>query len=124
MNLFSKNKHCKCFFDHFYPVFKLAILTNPKRSYDTESLKIIQDLTKEMKLEVAPYIDVCSNAFYITKHFKNLRVGPDCLMDLNPLSEEVKVFVLKIVDAMMQAHPTSGWIHLGCEKFESLHNNR
>lgn len=101
----------------------LSLLANGKRSYTQLEAAEIETIANEFNLEIVPVIDICTNAFYITKHFQQLRVRKDCLMDLNPMLDETKNFVNKIIASLMKVHRTPGWIHLGCEKFESLNNN-
>ena len=73
----------------------LSVLTNRKRSYTETEINGIVKMAHELNLEIVPVIDVCTNAFYITKSFEQLRVKKDCFMDLNPMLTETNNFVHK-----------------------------
>ena len=57
-----------------FPFFeKMEKLTNEKRSYTRDEILKIGSLADQYSLEIVPVVDVCSNAFFITKHFESLR---------------------------------------------------
>ncbi|XP_050296211.1 hexosaminidase D-like isoform X2 [Anthonomus grandis grandis] len=103
--------------DMFPYVGKLAFMA-AKNCYTMEQVRDILDYAKSLNLEVIPLIQTFGHMEFALKQkdFAHLREVPDSPQALCPSRNGSLQFVKELVKQILDAHPMSNYLHIGCDE--------
>ncbi|KAG9476706.1 hypothetical protein GDO78_002219 [Eleutherodactylus coqui] len=96
---------------------ELAILKSPY-AYSEADLKQILHLAEINNLEVVPLVQTFGHMEYVLKHdkYRSLREVDRYPNSLNPHHTETLPIVKAILTQVLEKHPMSSWVHIGCDE--------
>ncbi|KAM3916342.1 hexosaminidase D-like [Leptodactylus fuscus] len=100
---------------------ELAILKSPY-AYSESDLKKILHLAEINNLEVVPLVQTFGHMEFVLKHdkYRSLREVDRYPNSLNPHHAETMPLVKMILTQVLEKHPTSNWVHIGCDEVYHL----
>ncbi|KAM4026180.1 hexosaminidase D-like isoform 1-T3 [Anomaloglossus baeobatrachus] len=99
----------------------LSVLKSPY-AYSDDDLEKILHLAEINNLEVVPLVQTFGHMEYVLKHdkYRNLREVDRYPNSMNPHNAETLPLIKMILSQILQKHPKSSWVHIGCDEVYHL----
>ncbi|MEK3712971.1 glycoside hydrolase family 20 zincin-like fold domain-containing protein [Paenibacillus sp. FSL R7-0333] len=105
-----------------FPFRKYPELTHPQHALNLEQLEALHDAAKEHFIEIIPLQQSFGHLEYVLRHdrWRHLRETESSTGEICPSRPESYQLITDLLEEMMEAHPDSPYIHLGCDEVYSL----
>ncbi|MRN53773.1 family 20 glycosylhydrolase [Paenibacillus monticola] len=105
-----------------FPFRKYPELTHPQHALSPEQLEALQRVAAEHFIEIIPLQQSFGHLEYVLRHdrWRHLRETASSTGEICPSRPESYQLITDLLEEMMEAHPSSPYIHLGCDEVYSL----
>lgn len=105
-----------------FPFRKYPELTHLQHALNPEQLEALLGAAKEHFIEIIPLQQSFGHLEYVLRHdrWRHLRETESSTGEICPSRPESYQLITDLLEEMMEAHPDSPYIHLGCDEVYSL----
>ncbi|AIQ58793.1 DUF4838 domain-containing protein [Paenibacillus borealis] len=105
-----------------FPFLVHREFAHPQHALSREQLEALQAAAHEHYIEIIPLQQSFGHLEYVLRHeaWKHLRETEESTGEICPSRPETYELITGLLEEMMEAHPESRYIHLGCDEVYSL----
>lgn len=105
-----------------FPFERHPELRHPRHALSKEQFEALKAAAQESFIEIIPLQQSFGHLEYVLRHdrYKALRETPESTGELCPSKAESLALVTELLHEVMDRHPDSRYIHLGCDEVYSL----
>lgn len=105
-----------------FPFERNSLFRHPRFALSRDQLEALKEAAAEHFIEIIPLQQTFGHLEYVLRHgeYKKLRETEESTGELCPSNPESYRLVAGLLEEVMEAHPDSAYIHLGCDEVYSL----